>query len=560
MSTDANPRPSNFIADLIDEEVGAGRYPGGIVTRFPPEPNGFLHLGHAYAISISHGAATRHGGRFHLRFDDTNPTKEEVRYVESQQVDIRWLGYDWGEHLYFASDYFERMVELAILLIEQGKAFVCHLPADTIREQRGTFKVPGTPSPWRDRSVAENLEAFAQMRAGAFKEGEAVLRAKIDLAAPNTLMRDPIMYRILHAHHFRQGDKWCIYPMYDWAHCLEDAIEGITHSLCSLEFTNNRELYDWYLAQLPVFRSRQIEFSKMLVSHTVMGKRKLIQLVNEGRVSGWDDPRMPTISGMRRRGYTPEAIRAFLGGLGVSRSPTFVDATLLEHHVRTDLNTRAPRVMGVLEPLKLIIDTYPEGQEEHFEVENNPEDPASGSRQVPFSRELWIEQDDFREEAPRKWRRLSPGVEVRLKGAYYVTCTHVVKDEAGTVVEIHCSHDPASRGGDSPDGRKVKGTIHWVSAAHALLAEVRIYDRLFTAWDPQKLEEGESWLDQINPDSLAIKQGWVEPGLVDAAVGAPLQFLRLGYFCVDPDSAPGALVFNRTIGLRDTWAKIDAKG
>lgn len=558
MSTDPETprRPANFIRDIVAQDVAAGLHGGNVVTRFPPEPNGYLHVGHAYAIGISHGIAREFGGRFHLRYDDTNPTKEELEYVESQARDIEWLGVRW-DGKYFASDYFGQMADLAVNLIEQGKAYVCHLPAEEIRANRGDFKTPATPSPYRDRSVAENLAEFARMRAGAYKEGEAVLRAKIDLAAQNPVLRDPIMYRIHHAHHYRAGDAWCVYPMYDWAHCLEDSIEEITHSLCTVEFTNNRDLYDWYLAQLPVFPSRQIEFSKMNISHTVMGKRKMLQLVNEGKVAGWDDPRMPTLAGMRRRGFTPAAIAGFLSQLGVSRSPTFVDITTLEHHVRHDLNTKAQRVMGVLDPVKLVITTYPEGQTEHFDVDNNPEDPDAGTRKVPFTREVWVEREDFRPVSFSKWRRLAPGKEVRLKGAYYVTCTEGITNDAGELIEIRATHDPLSAGGSSPDGRKVRGTLHWVSATHGLPATVRIYDRLFTAWNPLDVEEGQDWLDNINPDSLVtIDQAVVEPSLAEAMPGQPLQFLRKGYFCVDAvDSAPGALVFNRTIGLRDNWAK-----
>lgn len=560
MSDAPSPAPSapyNFIAERIERELAEGRFDGQVITRFPPEPNGFLHIGHAFAITISSSLARKHGGRFHLRFDDTNPTKEDVRYVESQMRDVRWIGADWGEHLYYASDYFGKMVEYAFQLIRQGDAFVCHLPAEQIREMRGTFKEPGQPSPFRDRPVDENLAEFQRMIDGHYKEGEAVLRARVDLAHPNTLMRDPIMYRIHHAHHYRQGDKWCVYPMYDWAHCLEDSVEGVTYSLCSLEFENNRELYDWYLDRLGVHHPQQIEFSKLNLSHTIMGKRKLLQLVQEGRVSGWDDPRMPTLSGLRRRGVTPEGLRAFIGALGVTKSPTFADMSLLEHHVRDDLNRRAIRVMGVVDPIKMVITTYPAGQVEAFKVENNPEDPSTGHRELPFSRELYIERDDFREVAPKKWRRLAPGMEVRLKGAYYVTLTEIVKDpQTGEVVELRCTHDPESRNGMSPDGRKVKGTLHWVSAPHAVDAEVRLYDRLFTARDPNELPDGASWMDGLNPDSLVVRRGCkLEPALADAAPGQAYQFLRLGYFCLDSeDSRPGALVFNRTIGLKDGWA------
>jgi glutaminyl-tRNA synthetase len=554
--SDARPAPANFIAEIAEKELSEGRFDGQVVTRFPPEPNGFLHIGHAFAINVSWSLAQKHGGRFHLRFDDTNPTKEDVRYVESQQRDMRWLGVDWGDNLFYASDYFGQMVEYAKQLIRQGQAFVCHLDAEAIKAGRGNYKVPGTPSPYRDRSVEENLAEFQKMIDGAYKEGEAVLRAKIDLAHTNTLMRDPIMYRIHHAHHYRQGDKWCVYPMYDWAHCLEDSIEGVTYSLCSIEFQNNRVLYDWYLDQLGVHHPQQLEFAKMSISHTVMGKRKLLQLVEEGRVMGWDDPRMPTLSGLRRRGFTPEAMASFLSEIGVTKSPTFVDIALLEHHVRQDLNARALRVMGVLDPLKLTVTTFPEGETEWCSVDNNPEDESAGKRKIPFTRELWVEREDVREQANRKWRRLAPGREVRLKGAYYVTLDEIVKDpDTGEIIELRCSHDPASKGGWTDDGRKVKGTLHWVSAAHAVDAEVRLIDRLFSVWNPYEVEEGQTWKDHLNPESLTVLTGCkLEPSLAEAQPGTPLQFLRKGYFCVDSeDSAPGALVFNRTIALRDSW-------
>lgn len=557
-SSERTAAPANFIADIVEKELAEGRFDGKVVTRFPPEPNGFLHIGHAFAINVSWGLAQKHGGRFHLRFDDTNPTKEDVRYVESQQRDIRWLGVDWGDNLFHASDYFDKMVGYAFQLIRQGQAFVCHLSAEEMRARRGDFKTPGTPSPYRDRSVEENVAEFQKMIDGAYKEGEAVLRAKIDLAHTNTLMRDPIMYRIHHAHHYRQGDRWCVYPMYDWAHCLEDSIEGVTYSLCSIEFQNNRALYDWYLDQLGVHHPQQIEFAKMSISHTVMGKRKLLELVNEGRVMGWDDPRMPTLSGLRRRGFTPEAMAAFLAELGVTKSPTFVDIAMLEHHVRQDLNARAHRVMGVLDPLKLTVTTFPEGETEWFQVENNPEDPSTGKRPVPFTRTLYVEREDVREEANKKWRRLAPGREVRLKSAYYVTLDEIVKDpETGEIVELRCSHDPKSKGGWTDDGRKVKGTLHWVSAEHAVDAEVRLIDRLFSVWNPYEVDEGQSWKDHINPDSLTVVTGCkLEPSLAEATAGTRYQFLRKGYFCLDSvDAAPGKLVFNRTIALRDSWTR-----
>ncbi len=547
--------PVNFIAEIVDKDLGQGRFDGKVVTRFPPEPNGFLHIGHAFAINVSFGLAQKHGGQFHLRFDDTNPTKEDVRYVESQQRDIRWLGVDWGDNLFYASDYFGQMVEYAFQLIRAGKAYVCHLDAEEIRARRGNYTTPGTPSPYRDRPIDENVVEFQKMIDGGYAEGKAVLRAKIDLAHTNTLMRDPIMYRIHHAHHYRQGDKWCVYPMYDWAHCLEDSIEGVTYSLCSIEFVNNRPLYDWYLSQLGVHHPQQIEFAKMGISHTVMGKRKLLELVEEGRVSGWDDARMPTLAGLRRRGVTSAAMASFLSEIGVTKSPTFVDITLLEHHVRQDLNRHARRVMGVLDPLKLVVTTIPEGTVEWCSVENNPEDPESGRRDVAFTREIYVEREDVREEANRKWRRLAPGREVRLKGAYYVTLDEIVKDpDTGEIVELRCSHDPASKGGWTDDGRKVKGTLHWVSATHCVDAEVRLVDRLFNVWNPYEVEEGQTWKDNVNPDSMPVLTGCkLEASLGEAEAGMSFQFLRMGYFCVDSvDSAPGALVFNRTIALRDS--------
>ena len=560
MSTEDSAGPSDFIREIVAEDVRTGKWGGKVVTRFPPEPNGYLHIGHAKAICINFGVAQEFGGECHLRFDDTNPSKEEVEYVESIQEDVRWLGWDWGKHLYFASDYFEAMYEHAVTLIRQGKAYVDDLSADAITEHRGTLTRPGKESPHRNRPVEENLDLFERMRRGEFPDGSRVLRAKIDMASPNFNLRDPVMYRILRATHHRTGDAWCLYPMYDWAHGLEDSIEGITHSLCSLEFENHRPLYDWFLDQLPVHHPQQIEFARLELTHTVMSKRKLLELVKEGRVSGWDDPRMPTLSGLRRRGYTPEAVREFLRRIGVAKFNSLVDISLLEHCLREDLNRRAPRVMGVVRPLRLVIDNYPEGQADELDAVNNPEDPAAGSRKVPFSKVLYIEREDFMEEPPKKFFRLAPGREVRLRYAYFVRCTGVVKNEKGEVAEIHCTYDPATRGGDAPDGRKVKATLHWASAAHALEAEVRLYDHLFTKEDPGDVAEGVDWKSGLNPASLEVLTGCkVEPGLAAAAPGARVQFERLGYFCVDPDSAAGRLVFNRTVTLKDTWARIQQR-
>jgi glutaminyl-tRNA synthetase len=552
-------RPLDFIRTIIAEDNRTGRYDGRVVTRFPPEPNGYLHIGHAKSICLNFGVAAEHeGGRCHLRFDDTNPTKEEVEYVESIQEDIRWLGFDWGEHLYFASDYFERLYDCAVRLIRAGLAYVCDLSAEEIREYRGTLTEPGRNSPWRDRTVEENLDLFERMRAGEFPDGSRVLRAKIDMASPNLNLRDPTIYRIRRATHHRTGDKWCIYPMYDFTHCLSDSFEGITHSLCTLEFENNRPLYDWFLDRLDMYHPQQIEFARLRLSHTVMSKRKLLRLVREGHVSGWDDPRMPTLSGMRRRGYPPEAIRALCDRVGVAKVESVIDLALLEHCVREELNRTAPRVMAVLRPLKVVIENFPEGKVEEIEAVNNPEDPAAGTRRVPFSREIYIERDDFREDPPKKFFRLAPGREVRLKHVCYITCREVVKDEAGEVVELRCTWDPDSWGGSTPDGRRVKGTLHWVSAAHAVEAEVRLYDHLFDREDPEDVGEGEDFTASLNPASLQVLTGCrVEPGLRDVAPGTRLQFLRHGYFCVDPDSTPGRPVFNRTVPLRDTWAKIE---
>jgi len=547
---------SDFIRDIIREDIRTNKHGGRVHTRFPPEPNGYLHIGHAKSICLNFGVAEEFGGLCNLRYDDTNPLKESIEYVEAIRRDVRWLGFDWGDREYYASDYFEQLYDYAVQLIKAGKAYVCDLSSDEIREYRGTLTKPGRESPYRNRSVEENLDLFERMRAGEFEDGARVLRAKIDMASPNLLMRDPVMYRILHASHYRTGDKWCIYPLYDFTHGLSDSIEGITHSLCTLEFENNRELYDWYLDQLGVYHPQQIEFARLNLTYTVMSKRMLKQLVDQGYVSGWDDPRMPTLSGLRRRGYTPEAIRSFCDAIGVAKANTTVDVALLEHHVRQDLNKRAPRVMAVLRPLRLVIDNYPDGQVEELDAVNNPEDPTMGTRKVPFSRVLYVERDDFQEDPPRKWFRLAPGREVRLKHAYYITCERVVKDEqSGEVIELHCTYDPATRGGWSGDGRKVRGTLHWVSAAHALEATVRLYDRLFTV--PNPLDQEDDFINYVNPNSLVtLKSCRVEPSLAGARPGSRYQFLRKGYFCVDPDSRDGALVFNRTVSLRDTWAKI----
>ena len=549
--------PGNFIRTVIEQDLAAGKNGGRVATRFPPEPNGYLHMGHAKSICLNFGLARDYGGRCNLRFDDTNPTKEETEYVDSIQDDVRWLGFDWEDRLFYASDYFERLYEFAVKLIENGKAYVDSSTAEEIRQMRGTLTEPGTESPYRNRSVAENLDLFARMRAGEFADGEHVLRAKIDMAAPNIVMRDPTLYRIRHAVHHRTGDVWCIYPMYDFTHCLSDAIEGITHSVCTLEFENNRELYDWVLNQLwPENRPCQYEFARLNLTYTVLSKRKLIQLVAEGHVRGWDDPRMPTLQGLRRRGYTPEAIRDFCERIGLARRDSMVDMALLEHCLRQDLNKRAPRAMAVLRPLKVVIENYPEDQVEELPFQNNPEDPSAGSRMVPFSRELYIEQDDFMEAPPKKFFRLAPGREVRLRYAYYITCTEAIKDDQGRVVELRCTYDPATRGGDSPDGRKVKATLHWVSAPHSVAAETRLYSHLFTMENPGDEKACPDWKDCLNADSLETVTGRVEPSLAGAAPGEVYQFERLGYFCVDPDAAPGRPVFNRTVTLRDTWAKI----
>jgi glutaminyl-tRNA synthetase len=556
----AKAQPSNFIRDIILEDLKTNKYGGRVQTRFPPEPNGYLHIGHAKAICLDFGLADEFGGRTNLRFDDTNPEKEETEYVESIMEDVKWLGFDW-DGLFYASDYFDQLYEWAVQLIKAGKAYVDDLSADEIREYRGTLTKPGKESPYRNRSVEENLDLFERMRAGQFPDGSRVLRAKIDMAAPNLNMRDPVMYRILHAEHHRTGDKWCIYPMYDYAHGQSDSLERVTHSMCTLEFEDHRPLYNWFIRELGIFPSQQIEFDRLNLTYTLLSKRRLLQLVQEGHVNGWDDPRMPTLSGIRRRGYTPEAIRNFVGAIGVSKTNGVIELEMLEHFLREDLNKRAPRAMAVLRPLKVVIDNYPEGQVEEMEAVNNPEDPSAGTRKVPFSRVLYIEQDDFREVPPAKYFRLSPGKEVRLRYAYFIKCTGVVKNEEGEVVEVHCSYDPATRGGNNPpDGRKVKSTIHWVSAEHVVEAEVRLYDKLFAKEDPNKLEGGKDFSSNLNPNSLeVIRQAKLEPSLANAAVGNRFQFERLGYFCVDPDSKQGQPVFNRTVALKDTWAKIETR-
>jgi glutaminyl-tRNA synthetase len=550
----------NFIQAIIEEHNQTNRFGGRVHTRFPPEPNGYLHIGHAKSICLNFGLAQQYGGKCNLRFDDTNPTKEEVEYVESIMEDVRWLGFQW-DGLYYASDYFEQLYQWAIQLIQAGKAYVCDLTPEQIRDYRGTLTAPGKESPYRNRSVEENLDLFRRMRAGEFPDGSRTLRAKIDMASPNLNMRDPVMYRILHATHHRTGDQWCIYPMYDWAHGQSDSIEKITHSICTLEFENHRPLYDWYIDQLGIFHPQQIEFARLNLTYTVMSKRKLLELVQGGYVSGWNDPRMPTISGLRRRGYTPEAIRNFCARIGVSKFDGIIDMAWLEEAVRDDLNKRAPRVMGVLRPLKVVIDNYPEGQVEELDAVNNPEDPSAGTRKVSFARELYIEQEDFMEEPPKKFYRLAPGREVRLRWAYFIRCVNVVKDANGRVVELHCTYDPATRGGNAPDGRKVQGTIHWVTAARALQAEVRLYDHLFRKPDPEDVPEGGDYKENLNPNSLVVLTDcWVEPSLAGAAPGSRCQFERQGYFCVDSvDSTPQRLVFNRTVALRDSWAKEKGK-
>src|SRR5437867_2882535 len=553
---DSTPGSSNFIRDIIIQDLLTNKYNGRVHTRFPPEPNGYLHIGHAKSINLNFGLAAEFGGKCNLRFDDTNPSKEETEYVDSIIQDVRWLGGDWEDRLYYASDYFEQLYDWAVQLLQAGKAYVCDLTAEQVREYRGTLTEPGRESPWRNRTVEENLDLFERMRAGEFPDGSRTLRAKIDMASPNLNMRDPVMYRILHAEHHRTGNKWCIYPMYDYTHGESDSIEKITHSICTLEFEDHRPLYDWYVEQLGIYHPQQIEFDRLNLTYTVLSKRKLLALVQKGYVRGWDDPRMPTISGIRRLGYTPEAIRNFCRNIGVSKTNGSTELSLLEYYVREDLNRRAPRVMAVLRPLRVVIDNYPDGQVEEMEAVNNPEDPSMGTRQVPFSRVLYIDRDDFREDPPKKFFRLAPGREVRLRYAYLITCVGVVKDErTGEVVELHCTYDPETRSGSSAEGRKVKATLHWVSAAHALPAEVRLYDYLFTTPNPG---EAEDFTAVLNPNSLeTLSSCRVEPGLANATPGSRYQFERQGYFCVDAEASAGRLVFNRTVSLKDEWAKIE---
>jgi glutaminyl-tRNA synthetase len=553
------PRPSNFIRDQVIEDIESNKFNGAVQTRFPPEPNGYLHLGHAKSICLNFGLAHEFGGKTNLRFDDTNPEKEEQEYVDSIMKDVRWLGFDW-DGLYYASDYFDQLYEWALKLIKEGKAYVDDLSADEIRKYRGTLTEPGKESPYRNRDVKENLDLFERMRNGEFPDGSRVLRAKIDMASPNLNFRDPIMYRILHAEHNRTGGKWCIYPMYDYAHGESDSIEHVTHSVCTLEFEDHRPLYNWFIEQLGIFPSQQFEFDRLSLTYTLLSKRKLLTLVQEKHVTGWDDPRMPTLSGIRRRGYTPEALRNFCAAIGVSKTNGTLELAMLEHFVREDLNKHAPRVMAVLKPLKVILDNYPETHVDEVDAVNNPEDESAGKRKVPFSKVLYIEQDDFREDPPKQYYRLSPGREVRLRYGYFITAKSVVKNDKGEVIEVHCTYDPATRGGNAPDGRKVKSTIHWVSAAHAIDAEVRIYEKLFTKEDPNEVEEGQEFTANLNPNSLeVITQAKLEPSLANAPIEGRYQFERLGYFCVDPDSKPGNLVFNRTVALKDTWAKVEKK-
>ncbi len=561
MTSEESAASVDFIRAAIDQDIADGRFGGRVHTRFPPEPNGYLHIGHAMAICLDFGVANEYGGMCNLRFDDTNPAKEDVEYVDSQQEDIRWLGFDWEGRLFYASDYFEQLFEFAMQLIRDGKAYVDSLSADEIREYRGTLTEPGRNSPHRERDVEESLTLFQKMRDGDFADGEHVVRAKIDMASPNMNMRDPTIYRIRKVTHHQTGDEWCVYPMYDFAHPLSDAIESITHSLCSLEYEDHRPLYDWFLEQLDVFRSRQIEFARLNLSQTVMHKRMLVQLVNGGYVSGWDDPRMPTLAGLRRRGYTPEAIRDFCARTGIAKANSIKDIALLEHCLRNDLNQRAPRKLAVLRPLRVVIENYPEGQTEYLDAVNNPEDPDAGTRQVPFSRTILVERDDFMEDPPRRFYRLSPGREVRLRYGYFIKCEEVVKDAAGEVVELRCTYDPETRGGSAPDGRKVRATLHWVSEETALDAEVRLYDHMFEAADPSDVPEGVDWRDNFNRDSFEVLTGCkVEPSARDVQVGQGVQFERQGYFCPDNDSTPDRLVFNRTVPLRDTWARIQRAG
>jgi len=556
------PPRTNFIREIILDDLKTDKYHGRVQTRFPPEPNGYLHIGHAKSICLNFGLAAEFGGKTNLRFDDTNPEKEEQEYVDSIKDNVRWLGFDWEDRIFYASDYFGQLYQWAQELVRAEKAFVCDLSAEEVRQYRGTLTEPGRESPYRDRPFIENLDLLERMRKGEFPDGSRTLRAKIDMASPNLNMRDPVMYRILHAEHHRTGNEWCIYPMYDFAHGQSDSIEGITHSICTLEFEDHRPLYDWYIEQLGIHHPQQIEFDRLNITYTLLSKRKLLQLVERGHVRGWDDPRMPTLSGIRRRGYTPESIRNFCSALGVSKTNGTIELRLLEHHVREDLNKRAPRVMAVLRPLRVVIDNYPEGQVDELEAVNNPEDASAGTRAVPFSRVLYIEQEDFREDPPKQYYRLSPGKEVRLRYAYFIKCNSVVKDEKGEVIEIHCTYDPATRGGNAPDGRKVKSTIHWVSAAHAIDAEVRLYETLFITENPNEAPEGQEFTVNLNPGSLEILTHCkLEPALANVAPMERFQFERLGYFCVDPDTVPGGSpVFNRTVALKDTWAKIEKRG
>ncbi len=554
------PERMDFIRQMVSEDMKTGKWNGRVHTRFPPEPNGYLHIGHAKSICLNYGIAADFGGKFNLRFDDTNPCKEEQEYVDSIIADVRWLGAEWEDRLLYASDYFQQMYDWAVLLIQKGLAYVCDLTAEETRQYRGTLTEPGKNSPYRNRSIDENLDLFTRMKNGEFPDGSRTLKAKIDMAHPNINLRDPVMYRILHASHHRQGDAWCVYPMYDWAHGIEDSIEGITHSICTLEFENHRPLYDWFLDQVGAYHPQQIEFARLNLTYTVMSKRKLLQLVKEKHVSGWDDPRMPTICGLRRRGFSPEAIRQFCKVIGVNKFNSTVDYALLEHCLRDHLNATSPRVMAVLNPLKVVITNYPDGQTEEMDAVNNPEDPNAGTRKVPFSKVLYIEQEDFMQEPPKKFFRLAPGREVRLRYAYFITCNEVIKDAKGNITELRCTYDPATRGGDAPDGRKVKATLHWVSAEHAVDAEVRLYEQLFTKENPDETEEGKTFLDNLSTDSLKTITGCkVEPLLKDSKPLARWQFERLGYFCTDYDSTSKNLVFNKTVGLKDTWAKIQQK-
>ncbi len=560
MTAPESAAPSNFIKDIVTEDIKTGRYGGRVHTRFPPEPNGYLHIGHAKSICLNFGIAAEFNGLCNLRMDDTNPTKEEVEYVESIKQDVRWLGFDWQERMYYASDYFERFYECAVDLIKKGRAYVCDLGPDEVRQYRGTLTEPGKESPYRSRSVDENLDLFEHMRKGEFPDGSRTLRAKIDMASGNINMRDPVIYRILHAEHHMTGDRWCIYPMYDYAHCISDSIEGITHSICTLEFEDHRPLYDWFLDELGMYHPRQIEFARLNLTYTVMSKRKFIQLVEGGYVRGWDDPRMPTISGLRRRGYTPESVRNFCDRIGVAKAASTVDMALLEYCIREDLNRNAQRMMAVLRPLKVVITNYPQDSVDELDAVNNPEDPSAGTRKVRFSRELFIEQEDFMEVPPKQFFRLAPGREVRLRYAYFIKCVEVVKDNAGNIIELHCTYDPVTRGGDAPDGRKVKATLHWVSAEHSREAEVRLYDYLFAQANPEEGMEDKDFISKLNPKSLEVLQTCrVEPSLSGAVPGNKYQFERLGYFCVDPDSSEGKPVFNRTVTLKDTWAKVQKR-